>query len=117
MIARNGKSGESVKYINKSYRNFAPVFVDYQLLPNLNFNGHCLINLYISYVLGRQLRNINRDFTLDNCWFGSVKLTKRADLDKYKYTRYGIGFDSRSKFLFTDGSYGKNIIIFGTDIS
>ena len=38
---------------------------------------------------------------------GSVKLTKNADLDKYKYSGYGIGFESRSEFSFTDGSMGK----------
>ena len=38
---------------------------------------------------------------------GSVKLTKNADLDKYKYSGYGIGFESRSEFSFTDGSVGK----------
>ena len=36
---------------------------------------------------------------------------------KYKYTGYGIEFDSRSQFLFTGGSYGKNVIIFGADMS
>ena len=55
--------------------------------------------------------------TLGHCLFGSVKLTKIADLDKYKYTGYGIGFDSCSEFLFTDGSYRKNVIIFGADLS
>ena len=35
---------------------------------------------------------------------------------KYKYTGYGIGFDSRSEFLFTNGSYGKNVIVFGADL-
>ena len=49
--------------------------------------------------------------------FGSVKLTKNADPDKYNYSGYGIGFDSRSEFLFTGGSMGKNVIIFGADIS
>ena len=104
--------------ITKSESNFAPTFVDHHLLPDINFNGHCLIkknisipkkvvNLYISYTLGPQLRNSNTDFTLSNCLFGSVKLTKNADLDKYKYSGYGIGFDSRSEFLFTDGSMGK----------
>ena len=92
------------------------------------FNGHCLIknnisipkkviNLYISYTLGPQLRNLNTDFTLSNSLLGSAKLTKNADLDKYKYTGYGIVFDSRSEFLFTYGSYGKNVIIFGADMS
>ena len=61
-----------------------------------------VINLYISYKLGPQLRNPNTDFTLSNCLFGSVELTKNANLDKYKYTGYDIGFDSRSDFLFTD---------------
>ena len=63
------------------------------------------------------MRNSNTDFTLANCLFGSVKLTKNADPDKYKYTGYGIGFDSRSEFLFPDGNYGKNVTIFGADMS
>ena len=54
---------------------------------------------------------------MGNCLFGSVKLTKNADLDKYKYTGYGIAFYSRSEFLFTDRSYGKNVIVFGADMS
>ena len=70
-----------------------------------------------SYTLGPRVRNSNTDFTLSNCLFGSVKLTKNADLDKYKYTGYGMGFDSCSEVLFTDGSYEKNIIIFGADMS
>ena len=64
-----------------------------------------------------QLRSLNTDFTLANCLFGSAKLNKNADLDKYKYTGYGIGFVFCSEFLFTDGSYGKNVIIFGADMS
>ena len=52
-----------------------------------------------------------------NFLFGSVKLTKNADPEKYKYSDYSIGFDSRSEFLFTDGSMGRNVIIFGADKS
>ena len=76
-----------------------------------------LINLYISYTLGSQLRNLTTDFTLGNCLFGSVKLTKNADLDNYKYSGYGIGFDSRSEFALSNGTMGKNVIIFGADMS
>ena len=76
-----------------------------------------VMDLYISYTLVPQLKNLNTDFTLSNCLFGSVKRTKNIGLDKYKYTGYGIGFDSRSEFLFTDESYGKNVIIFGGDMS
>ena len=59
------------------------------------------MNLYISYTLKKlspQLRNLNTDFTLGKCLFGSVKLTKNPNLDKYKYSSYGVGFDSRSEF-------------------
>ena len=62
-------------------------------------------------------QDIQTDFTLSTCFFGSAKLTKNADLDKYKYIGYGIGFDSRPEISFTGRSYGKNVIIFGADMS
>ena len=34
-----------------------------------------------------------------------------------KYSGYSIGFDYRSEFSFTDGSMGKNVIVFGADMS
>ena len=43
--------------------------------------------------------------------------TKNADLDKYKCSGYGMGFDSRSEFSITDGSIRKNVIIFGAIMS
>ena len=64
-----------------------------------------------------QLRNLNTDFALGNCLFVSAKLTKNADLNKYNYTGYNIGFDSRSEFLFIDESFEKNAIVFGADMS
>ena len=60
-------SGESLENITKSDGNFPPTFVDNHLLPDMNFNGECLmknisiakkvINLRISYTLGSQLRD------------------------------------------------------------
>ena len=90
-------SDEYIENITKSDSNFAPTFVDHHLLSDRNFNGHCLINnnisipekvinLYISYTISPWLRNLNTDFTLNNCLFGSVKLNKNADPDKYKYS-------------------------------
>ena len=38
--------------------------------------------------------------TLENCLFGAVKLTKNTDIDKYKYSGYGIRFDRRGTFSF-----------------
>ena len=49
---------------------------------------------------------------LTNFSFASVKLTKNDDPDKYKYSGYGLGFDSRSEFLFTDGSFRKKCYYF-----
>ena len=54
---------------------------------------------------------------MNNCLLGSVKLTKNVDPDEYKYSGYGIWFDSRSEFSLSDGSVGKNVIIFGADMS
>ena len=48
---------------------------------------------------------------------GSVKLAKHADPDKYKYSGYCIGFDSRSEFLYRDESMGKIVIIFRADMT
>ena len=70
----NGMSEENVENITKSDSNFAPTFVDHNLLPSMTFNGHCLINnnisinnkvinLYISYTLGPQLRILNTYLT------------------------------------------------------
>ena len=44
----NGISEENIEHITKSESNFAPTFVDHHVLPDINFNGHCLINnIYI----------------------------------------------------------------------
>ena len=101
----NAMLEENIENITKSDSNFAPTFVDYHVLPDINFNGHCLIknnifipkkviNLYVSYILNPWLKNSSTDFTLKNCLFGSVVAYENADLDKYRYSGYGIGFDS-----------------------
>ena len=41
-------SEENIENITKSECNFAPTFVDHHVLPDINFNGHYLINnMYI----------------------------------------------------------------------
>ena len=49
--------------------------------------------------------------------FGAVKSTKNADVDKYWYTDYGIGFDRKGSFSFPGGGFGQNVIAFGVDMS
>ena len=38
------KNIENIENITKSDSNFPPTFVDHYLFPEINFNGHCLIN-------------------------------------------------------------------------
>ena len=121
-------SDKNIENITKSNSNFAPTSVDHHVLPDINFNGYCLIsnniciskkviNLHMSFKLDPQLRNLNTDFTLGNFLFGSGSLTKNADLDKYKYSGYSIGSDSHSELSLPDYTMGKNGIIFGADLS
>ena len=73
--------------------------------------------IYISHILNQWPRDLSTDFTLGNCLFGSEKLTKNVDIDKYVYSSYCIGFDLRSVSSLPYGSVGKNVIIFGADMS
>ena len=66
-----------------------------------------VVNMYTVYEITSDYKDINYP-TLENCLCGSVKLTKNADIDKYGYFGYGIGFDTET---------GKNVIIFGVDMS
>ena len=93
----------------------------------LEFNGGCLKqdkithnhgkieSIYIFYDLKSTL-NYNEGFTLENCFFGAVKLTKNANVHKYKYFGYGIGFDGEGVFSHPTSSFGNNAIIFGVDM-
>ena len=44
-------------------------------------------------------------------------MTKNADIDKYGYSGYGTEFDRRSSFSFPGGEFGRNVLIFGADMS
>ena len=54
---------------------------------------------------------------LVNCLFGAVSLTKNADIDKYKYSGYGIGFDRGGNYLLPSRRFDRTVIIFGVDMS
>ena len=57
------------------------------------------------------------DPTIKNCLFGAVTLTKNPDIERYKYSGYGVGFDRRLSFSFPSGGFGQNVLIFGADMS
>ena len=70
----------------------------------------------IVYELGASTSS-DSDPTIKNCLFGAVTLTENADIDKYGYSGYGIGFDRRGSFQFPGGGYGQNVLTFGVDMS
>ena len=88
------------------------------------FKGSCLIqesvtlnhgnvvNIYIVYEINKSI-NISDYQTLESCLFGSVTLTKNGDIDKYKYSGYGIGFGRHGSFSFLGIGLGRNVTIFG----
>ena len=48
--------------------------------------------------------------------FGALSLSKNGNIDKYKYSGYGIGFDRHGSFSFPGTGLGRNVIIFGVDM-
>ena len=120
-------SENSIENIITSDSNLAPTLLNFYALSYVKFNEHSLenklpdcgkvINLYISYRLDPWSTDLNTDFTLNNCLFVFVQLTKNAEPDKYVYSAYGIGFNTRSEFSLTDGKVGKNVINSAVDMS
>ena len=76
-----------------------------------------MVNFFVVYELDSWPQDLNTDFTLGGCLFGGHKLIKNADPDKYSYSGFGFGFDSRGQYSLSSGSVGKNVIIFGVDMS
>ena len=113
-----------------------PSSVNKMLNPSVNyvgtkartkFNGDCLkqekitfdhgkiVNIYIIYKIN-DYHNISSYPTLENCLFVVVKLKKHVDVDLYKYSWYGIGFDKKGYYLIGN-EIGQNVIIFGVVMS
>ena len=76
-----------------------------------------IVNIYIVYEINKKDNTTSSDPTLENCLFGAVTLTKNTDIDKYKYSGCGIGFNRKGTFSFPGGGFGQNVLIFGVDMS
>ena len=97
--------------------------------PRVRFSRSCLkqnaityiqgksVNIYIVHEINKTGNTTSSDSTLENCLFGTVTLTKNANIDKYKYSGYGIGFDRKGFLSFAATGLGRNVIIFGADMS
>ena len=75
-----------------------------------------LLNIYIVYEINLWDYIYDDYPTLVNSLFGAVKFTKNADIDKYKYSGYGVRFNGRGTFLVANG-FGRNFVMFGVDMS
>ena len=124
-----GLSNETITPYATSDDSLNPLIDHYGSKVRAKFNKGCLkqsdnltydywsrVNIYIVYELGASSSN-DSDPTLKNCLFGAVTLTKNADIEKYGYSGFGIGFDRRSSFSFLGGGFGQNVLIFRVDMS
>ena len=122
-------NGLSAETINPPTMSLSPLIDYVDNVIRLKFYGSCLkqsnkvtythrtiVNIYIVYELGASTSH-NNDLTLKNCLFGAVTLTKNADIEKYGYSGYGIGFHRRSSFSFPSVRFGQNVLILGVDMS
>ena len=97
----------------------------YGTKAGIKFNGSCLkedkitythgkiVNIYLAYEFFGGYSGDDNYPTLQNALFGAVKRTRNADIDKYGYSGYGIGFDRRWSFSFPGGGLCQNVIVFG----
>ena len=111
-----------------SDKSLTPAVSYYGTKTTVKFTGSCLkqpkisythgkvVNIYIVYELGASSSH-NNNPTLENCLFGAITLTKNADIVKYAYSGYGIGFDRKLSFSFSGGGFVQNVVIFGVDMS
>ena len=119
---------ESIKPPTTSDNSLTPELNFYGTKTKIKFTRNCLkqsshivtrkkvVNVYIVYELAASSSH-DSDPTIKNCLFGEVTLTKNPDIEKYKYSGYGTGYDRRSSFSFPSGGFGQNVLIFGADMS
>ena len=50
-------------------------------------------------------------------FWGVFSLTKNSDIDRYKFSGYGSGFDRHGSFSFPGIGLGRNKIVFEVDVS
>ena len=117
-------SDEGLNSNTVSNYKITPELSFYGIKTKLEFNGSCLKQDKVTYNHGKIINKlivyeISKNYsipsypTLENRLFGAVSLTKNANIDQYKYSGYGIGFDRKGEFSFGRRGFGRNCIIFG----
>ena len=116
-------SDESIKPPSTSDYSLAPLLSYIGTKTKVKFVGSSLkqdkikfthgktVNIYIVYEMNLWDCLYDDYPTLGNSLFGAVKLVKKWDIDKYKYSGCSIGFGRNGTFSVGSG-FGKNVIIF-----
>ena len=123
-----GLSDEAINIPPNSSNFFEPLF-DYYVTKirlkcnenilkedEITYNHGKIINIYIVYEISKKYNKSNYP-TLENSLFGAVKLSKNTGVNNYKYSGYGTGFDRHGSVLYPGIGIGRNVIIFGVDMS
>ena len=90
---------------------------NYMKQDKISYLYGAVVYIYTVYSLGTIRNTRNTDFTAQNCLFGSIKLTNNRNTLRYKYSGYGNCFDEGCNFTIGNITNGKNVIIFGCDMS
>ena len=118
-----GLSDEEISSVS----GFTRPFIEYaNARIKLKFDGSILrdklstslaliANYYIVYTTNP--RTNSSRIVLENCLFGKIKMTKNDVTDRYKYQGHGLRFDLSRIFSHPDGGDGKNVVIFGVDMT
>ena len=81
----------------------------------VTYSHRKIVNFYVVYQI-TNFHGIDNYPTLTNALSGAVKLTKNTDIDKYKYSGCGIGFDGKGFYSHPNRGTGRNVVIFGVDM-
>ena len=102
--------------LNQNYRLGVTFNGNYLEQNKLGYAHGSVVNICIVYSLKN--RSIDSpDLTVKNGLFGGIKITKDVNTSHYKNSGYGICFDGKGKFSIGNITKGKNVIIFGADMS
>ena len=116
MFSVSNSNNNSPSLLNQYNRLGVTFNGNYMKQNKLGYGHRTVVIIYIVYELKN--RKINSpDFTVLSGLLEAVKITKDLNTSHYEYSGYGICFDGESDFNFSNIVNGKNLLIFGADIS
>ena len=116
MLSVNNSNNVSPTLLNKDNRLGVTFSGNYMKQNKIGYAHGSVVNIYIVYELKHRTKS-SPDFTVQNGLFGAIKIPKDVNTSHYQYHGYGICFDGKSDFSSGYITNGKNVIIFGDDMS